>query len=460
MTSRWMLVLGLFTLSGCAYWFDDGAASKAPAAAAKAEPTPGAETGNVVRLRGSTTVGSTLAPRLVASFLKAEGADEITTREGTKAENRTVVTAKLSGKPVTFNIEFPGSQAAFECLEKSTCDVGMSSRPVSEQEIERLKNVGDITADDSEHVLAMDGIAVVVNRGNKVANLTVKQVGEIFRREVSNWSQLGGAPGEIHLVSRDTHSGTYESFVQFAMHGQNIPTEKTRVVDDNEAVAAAVKQDPQAVGFVALPYVEGTRAVPIQDGDAQPVAPTKVAVSTESYAFSRRLFLYTMQKPRNPLAARFVSFALSDKGQENVPGTGFIALDVKASQEALPENAPDTYAKAVSGAQRLSFDFRFKGTTDKLEPKSTQDVDRLARFLRVASSKERSVALFGFTDGQKTDPRNVELSKQRAATIAGLLRDRGIEPQVVLGFGGVMPIAPNDSPDGRRKNRRVEVWVK
>lgn len=454
-------MVGFWLLPGCAYWFDDGTTAKTEAPAVKtAKVAPRtADTGEVIRLRGSTTVGSTLAPKLVLSFLTDLGASDVTTHEGTKAENKTTVSANVDGKPVTFVIEYPGSQAAFECIEKGTCDVGMSSRPVSDEEIERLKGSVEITSDDSEHVLAMDGIAVIVNKANKVQKLTVKDVGAIFRGEIQNWSQLGGAPSDIHLVSRDKHSGTYESFVQFALRGREI-ADKAKVVDDNEAITAAVKQDEAAIGYVALPFVEGARAVPLQDGDAAPVMPTKVTVSTESYAFSRRLFLYTHERPKKPLAAKFVSFALSDKGQAVVPQTGFIALDVAAAMQSPPENAPDAYAKAVTGAQRLSFDFRFRGATDKLEPRSAQDVDRLARFLKVTTSKERNVALFGFTDGAKTDPKNVELSKQRAAAIASMLRGRGIEPQVVEGFGSVMPVAPNDSADGRRKNRRVEVWVK
>jgi phosphate transport system substrate-binding protein len=462
-----VLFIGLLTtlVPGCAYWFDDGSVSpaKTSGASPRVAPAPDADVANdenVVRLRGSSTVGSALAPRIISAFLAEANATDVVTKEGGKSENRTIVTAKIAGKDVRFVVHFPGSSAAFDCLEKDTCDVGMSSRPITEAESARIKGSADMTHEDSEHVLAMDGIAVVVNRTNRVQKLTVKDVGAIFRHEITNWSQVGGANTEIHLVSRDKGSGTYQSFVDLALGGRDVATEKTKVVLDNEAIAAAVKQDDAAIGFVGLPYVGETRALAIQDGEGAPLVPTTFSVSTEEYAFARRLFFYTEGAPKKPLAAKLIAFALSDAGQAVIAQSGFVALDIRAGQAQLPADAPEAYAKAVSGAQRLSFDFRFKGPTNKLDPRSVRDVDRLARFLRVASSKARAVSLFGFTDGSTADPKNVELSKQRATAIALLLRDRGIEPQVVEGFGGMMPLAPNDSVEGRRKNRRVEVWVK
>jgi phosphate transport system substrate-binding protein len=462
-----VLFIGLLTtlLPGCAYWFDhDYGKQPAPAAPHKEVAQAADDTSNndenVIRLRGSSTIGSALAPRIVSAFLSDANATEIVTKEGKKEENRTVVTAKLSGKPVTFMIQFPGSSAAFDCLANDTCDIGMSSRPISEEEVAHLESAADMTHDESEHVLAMDGIAVVVNRTNAVQKLTVKEVGAIFRHEITNWSQVGGTNAEIHLVSRDKGSGTYQSFVELALAGKDVPLDKARVVLDNEAIAASVKQDAAAIGFVGLPYVGETRALAIQDGEAVPMGPTPFSVATEEYAFSRRLFFYTAQAPKKALARKLVEFAISDAGQAVIAQTGFVALDIRAAQAQLPVGAPEAYAKAVTGAQRLSFDFRFKGTTNKLDPRSVHDVDRLARFLRVASSKARAVSLFGFTDGPAADSKSVELSKQRAGTIATLLRDRGIAPQVVEGFGGLMPLASNESAEGRRKNRRVEVWVK
>jgi phosphate transport system substrate-binding protein len=459
------VVLSSLAMS-CAYWSDNGVkkVEAPPRAATEAASSPDSSPRkpadeDVLRLVGSTTVGSRLAPNMVLAYLGSVGAKDVTTRPSPAGATHTTISAKVDSKPVTFEIDFPGSGAAFECLGEGKCDIGMSSRPIQPEEAEKLKALGDLTDDASEHVLAMDGLAVVVGRNNPLTKLTVQQVGQIFAGEARSWSQVGGAGGEIHVVTRDKTSGTYDTFSHLALAGRDV-TARAKVVETNEAVAKAVAADDAAIGFVALPYVAGTKPLLLQDGIAAALAPTVLNVGTEDYAFARRLFFYTPSAPKNPLAQKLVEFALSDAGQAVVEETGFVSLNVRSSAVAAPSDAPPAYVKATGGAQRLTFNFRFKGSTAKLDPRSVKDLERMARFIKVASSNARSVALLGFTDNQGPEPKNVELSRQRATAIAEQLRGRGIEPQVVDGFGSALPVAPNDTPRGRSRNRRIEVWLR
>lgn len=165
------------------------------------------------------------------------------------------------------------------------------------------------------------------------------------------------------------------------------------------------------------------------------------------------------RKSATTLAKQFVEFALSEDGQRAVAAVGFVPLTVKAAAVTLPSDAPAEYAKAIVGAQRLSFNFRFKKTTANLDSKSQRDVERLAKFVKVASSRPHAVSLFAFTDADGNEAKNVELSKQRAHAVAAILNGRGVPTQVALGFGPALPVASNDTKDGRRKNNRVEVWL-
>jgi len=453
--------------ASCAYWSDNGAkkVEAAPKIATEAASSPVSPSpqkpvaDDVVRLVGSTTIGSRLAPNMVVAYLGSIGAKDVTTRPAPVGTNHFTISAKVDSKPVTFEIDFPGSGAAFECLGEGKCDIGMSSRPIQAEEAEKLKPLGDMTDDASEHVLAMDGLAVVVGRNNPITKLTVAQVGQIFAGETKSWSQVGGVGGDIHVVARDKTSGTYDTFSHLALGGRDV-TPRAKVVETNEAVAKAVASDDAAIGFVALPYVAGTKPLLLQDGVAAALAPTVLNVGTEDYAFARRLFFYTPNAPKSPIAQKLVEFALSDAGQAIVEETGFVSLNVRSSSVAAPTDAPPAYVKATGGAQRLTFNFRFKGSTAKLDPRSVKDLERMARFIKVASSNARSVALLGFTDNQGPEPKNVELSRQRATAIAEQLRGRGIEPQVVDGFGSALPVAPNDTPRGRSRNRRIEVWLR
>jgi phosphate transport system substrate-binding protein len=465
MTRSLVLLVLLSCLSmSCAYWFDHGKAGEAtkPTAARSHAVVPARKATpetDIVRIVGSTTVGSALAPRLAVGLLVSLSATDVTTRLGAPGSNHVTVGGALNGRPVRFEIDYPGSGAAFDCLAAGTCDIGMSSRPVQAEEVEKLKPIGDMTEDACEHVLAMDGLAMIVHRSNPIAKLTVQQIAGIFSGEMKSWSQVGGGAGDVHVVTRDKASGTYDTFIHFALGGRDV-TSRAKVVDDNEAVAKAVAADEAAIGFVGLPYVGETKALAVQDGAAASLLPTVLNVGTEDYAFSRRLFFYTGASPKNVLAQKLVDYALSDAGQAIVPQTGFVSLDVRSQAAPAPTDAPPAYVKATSGAQRLTFNFRFKGSTAKLDPRSVKDLERMARFIRVASSNARGVALFGFTDNQGSEQKNVELSRQRAMTIAEQLRGRGIEPQTVDGFGSTLPIAPNDTPTGRVRNRRIEVWLR
>jgi phosphate transport system substrate-binding protein len=422
-------------------------------------PAAAAESGAIVRLRGSSTIGATLAPQLALAFLTQAGSRDAKIDDSERPHNRATVKGHAGGQLVTFVIDYPGSKAAFECLGTKSCEIGMASRPVTAEEAQSLSAIGDVTSPAAEHVVAMDGIAVVVNRANRIEKLSVEQIGDIFGGGITDWSQIGGSAGPIHRYIRDKRSGTYETFVQLAMHGKDIPTTNAKVLDDNGDLSDAVAADEGGIGFAGLPYVRGSKAIAVQDGDAVALSPTSFTVSTEDYAFSRRLFFYTPEHPSQGLTSKFVDYALSDEGQKVVARAGFVSLAIDMASPPQPANAPDAYTSVVSGAHRLSFNFRFRAGTSAVDGKATQDLARLARYLR-ATSSHGEVSLFGFADNQGAEARNIEISQQRAKSVADVLKQGGIESKNVIGFGSALAIAPNTTAEGRNKNRRVEIWLK
>jgi phosphate transport system substrate-binding protein len=409
-------------------------------------------------MRGSNTVGASLAPRLALAFLQRSGATDAAAQER-KEENHVTVSGTVAGKPVVFEIDSPGSKVAFQCLADHSCDIGMSSRPIQLEEVTQLAGLGDMTSAAAEHVIGLDGIAIVVNRANRINKLTVQQIASLFEGKAKAWSQVQGGPGDVHLFIRDKKSGTYDTFVQFVTRGRDLPAEHARVTD-NEGISAGVAGDEGAIGFVGLAYVGANKPLAVQDGDATPLAPTPFSIATEDYPFSRRLYFYTPPSALSPLASRFVDFSLSDEGQKIVAQTGFVGLNVTASDAPAQGRAPDGYSKATTGAHRLSFNLRFKTNTTTLDGKAAQDLDRVVRYIKATTNESHAIELLGFADNQGDEGHNLDLSKLRAKTVAEELAKRGVVAQVVTGFGSARPIAPNDSPDGRNKNRRVEVWLK
>jgi len=113
----------------------------------------------------------------------------------------------------------------------------------------------------------------------------------------------------------------------------------------------------------------------------------------------------------------------------------------------------------VKDAERISLNFRFRPNSTDLDNKSIRDLDRVTKLLQQNNCRDRSLLLFGFADGRGAAGVNLKLSKERAQAVAKELAMRGITPAMVTGFGSALPVASNDTDQGRDKNRRVEAWL-
>ena len=418
-------------------------------------PPPPAEL--MLRLGGSNTIGEVLAPRLAKGFLEHQGADGVTVDPKDPREQRVVVRGSIGGKAIRVEIVAPGSSVAFECLKAGSCDVGMSSRKIHSDEVAKLAALGDMTQPACEHVLGQDGVAIIVNRQNPVAALTSEQVSSIFTGSVTDWGAVGGEPGPILVYARDTLSGTYDVFTSLLTHG--VALHASMSFSDSAELSRTVATEKGAIGFIGLPYIRDAKAIAIRD-TAAALYPTVFTVATEDYPLTRRLYLYTPDDPQNPLTSAFVAFAESENGQRLVESSGFVSLSVRAAAATIPGGAPDRYANELVGASRLSIDFRFSSTGADLDTKALRDLDRVVAFLATPENRSRQVLLVGFTDNQGPEETNQRLSRARAEAIHDSLKQRGIVVTMTDGFGSALPVAPNTTPEGRERNRRVEVWVK
>lgn len=434
-----------------------------PATLPENRPAPASSGAEIrLRLRGSNTIGRDLAPALAEKFLEREGATEIeSVREGPE---QVVVSGHLPDGVTALRIEIQahGTSTAFDSLKAGTADIGLASRRISSDERRALATLGDLTSPASEHVLALDGVAIVVHASNPVDSLNLEQVRGIFSGQLADWSQVGGRPGPIVLRARDSRSGTFDTFKALVLGAASLPA-TTQRYEDGQQLAGDVASDPRSIGFVGLAYVGDTRALKIGDGESIAYRPTVFTVRTESYRLSRRLYLYTPQSAANPWTSRFVSFALSDAGQAVVDTVGFVgqALSVPVPGPTLIEStAPPAYLRGTRGAVRMPLDYRFDSGSDRLDNKALRDVGRLVQSLSLPDRRSATVLLFGFADSQGSPGSNLSLSRSRAEAIARELRAEGIEPSTIEGFGSALPVASNVTDEGRGRNRRVEVWIR
>ncbi len=420
----------------------------------------GASSDVILRLNGSNTMGAKMIPALAEAFLREQGAKDVQKIPGKNHEEMTIQ-GVLPGdtSPKIIEIKAYGSDTAFKGLASEECDIGLASRKIKAEEIDRLSALGDMTSLASEHVLALDGIAVIVNKENPVTKLTKDQIKKIFAGEITNWSEVGDGRGKINIYARDDKSGTYDTFKSLVLGKTALVSGATRFEDSNE-LSEQVATDASGIGFIGYPYIKNSKAVAVAEGSATPLLPSRFTIATEDYLLTRRLYLYTPSSPKNTYTRKFIEFALSEQGQGIVEKEKFVSRNVETAKPAVVADAPDEYQQVTSGAERLSLNFRFRAGKTQLDNKALGDIDLVVEILGKSKNANQKVLLLGFADGKGNDDVNLRLSKERALAVEQEFKQRGITPAVVTAFGSKLPVASNETEEGREKNRRVEIWLK
>ena len=427
-------------------------------AGAAALPVP--DQGPALRIQGSNTIGAALGPALVKGMLEHQGLQAVHSEPGDGANEQRVIGKTRQGKTVTVEVAAHGSSTGFSALKKSNADLAAASRPIKDSELVDLEPLGDLKSPEAEHVIAIDGLAIILNPQNPLNTLNTEQLAQIFNGEVSHWEDVGGVDGAIHLYARDDQSGTYDTFKELVLNRRGKPLAvAAKRFESSEALSDAVSHDPQGIGFIGLPYVRQAKALAIVDGDSQPMLPVTSLIATEDYPLSRRLYFYLPPSNRNPWAKALVDFTQSGKGQAIVAANGFIAQQVQAIAVEPRASMPEDYQSIVRDAQRLSVNFRFEEGSASLDNKARQDLQRVVAYLKSHGKLDKQVTLVGFGDAKNDPQRAALLSKLRAMAVRRELVKSGVVLRDIRGFGAQMPVAANTADEGRIKNRRVEVWV-
>lgn len=400
-----------------------------------------------VRFCGSNTIGADLAPALAEEFLKTKNAQEIRQEKGGDV---VAVSGRIAGNVFRVEIRSAGTGTAFQDMGASKCDIAMASREVLPEERNTLGS--GLT----EQVLGLDGIAIIVNSGNALNKLTIPQVASLFSGSTRNWTGVGGAIGEVDLVSYDEKSGTYDTFRKLVLGGSAMTPTARKFVNSVDVVQT-VAGDPFSVGYTSLSSARGVKILEIGEPGTEPLAPTPWTVVRESYALTRRLYLYTHSRFTQPAADSLVLFALSNAGQAVVERTGFVGLAIKAEPPQACAGCPQAYLQTTYGSQRLSVDFRFQNGSSELDSRAMRDADRIGEFAKGGHGK---LLLLGFADNSGSPGANQKLSLDRAEKVKAELIRHGLPSDITTqGMGSLMPTASNATEEGRQKNRRVEVWV-
>ena len=220
---------------------------------------------------------------------------------------------------VNITVSESGSGNGAKALINGTCDIADMSRFMKDEEFMAAveKGVFPVAA-----VVAVDGLAIVVHPSSPIQGLTVDQIRDIYMGKVANWKELGGPNVAIVLISRDTNSGTYESFESLVMNKQKI-SDKAEYVGSSGAIRARVQSTPAAIGYVGLGFVDKTvKALKVNN-----VFPDNATVTSGEYPIARPLFMFTNGYPK--MGSRlhgFLNLYLTEKGQRIIEEIGFVPV--------------------------------------------------------------------------------------------------------------------------------------
>ncbi|UUX91946.1 phosphate ABC transporter substrate-binding protein [Methanoplanus endosymbiosus] len=224
----------------------------------------------------------------------------------------------MEDKSADIMVSGGGSSVGVQAVGEGTADIGMASRELKDSEKEKYPGL-------VQHVIARDGIGVIIYKDNPVESLTIDQLKSIYKGEVTNWNEVGGDDMEIVVVGRDSSSGTRETFSELVMDKEDfVATQMEK--NSNGAVQQTIVNTPGAIGYVGLGYIDDT-IKPVQiDADGNRIMPSVENVQNGSYPIARSLNMFTNGEATG-LSKDYIDFILSSDGQAIIEEEGFVCVN-------------------------------------------------------------------------------------------------------------------------------------
>ncbi|HEY4662541.1 MAG TPA: PstS family phosphate ABC transporter substrate-binding protein [Candidatus Humimicrobiaceae bacterium] len=216
-----------------------------------------------------------------------------------------------------------------ECINEIN-DIANSSRRVESEEIEEAQSMG---IELVEVLVAYDGISIILS-GNieGVGELSIRQLSDIFRGIITNWSDVGGPDAEIILASRDSASGTYEYFLEAVVQmdkseEENDFTPMVLALQSNADIVNTVTTTDNAIGYIGLGYLQEALDKGASVITVEGIGPSVETVKNGTYPISRGLYNYYREGGLNEMGLAYLDFIQSDEGQQIALDTGFVPIN-------------------------------------------------------------------------------------------------------------------------------------
>ncbi len=212
---------------------------------------------------------------------------------------------------VTVTYNPTGSGSGIQAVTEGRCDIGLASRNLTDEELESL----------DETVLAIDGIAIIVNPENTVTDLTIEQIAGIYTGTITNWSEVGGPDAEIVIIGREAASGTRDGFESIT--GTEDACQYDQELTSTGDVIQTVASNPDAIGYASLASVGDT----VKTLSVEGVVPSEETIKDGSYQVQRDFVLATRKgEALSAVAQDFFDFATSDEAAQYIKSAGCVPV--------------------------------------------------------------------------------------------------------------------------------------
>ncbi len=204
-----------------------------------------------------------------------------------------------------------GSGSGIQAVQEGRCDIGLSSRNLKDEEAKELKGT----------VVAIDGIAIIVNPQNPIADLTIEQISSLYKGEITNWKEIGGYDAPVVLIGREAASGTRDGFESIT--DTEDACKYSQELTSTGDVVQTVASNPNAIGYASLASVKDT----VKAIDVEGVTPTTETIQNGTYKVQRNfVFVTKKNKELTGAAKSFFDFATSAAADELVTEAGAVPV--------------------------------------------------------------------------------------------------------------------------------------
>jgi phosphate transport system substrate-binding protein len=227
-----------------------------------------------------------------------------------------------SNPAVSIQVTGGGSGIGITALINGTTDICNASRPMKQTEIEKLKSRYNTLG--VQIPCAKDGVTIFLNEANKVSELTLKQLSDLYTGKIKNWKEVGGNDAEIRLYGRENSSGTYTYF-----HDEVVKEDyaaSTQSLPGTAAVVNAIKKDVNGIGYGGAAYAVGVKNAKVKkDANSTAYLPSPESIGKGEYPITRYLYMYLRNRPTGE-TKKYIDWILGVEGQRVVTEVGYFPV--------------------------------------------------------------------------------------------------------------------------------------